>query len=201
MLSRYCGEHRATDLYILGVDDEFYSAVLPLHRVRYGWIDATDMVEREHPHLAYLGILIPAAEFPQLQAQLPLYRDRLHAWGLDSTQAVATGLSAHDIPSLVRLIHDHPESDFLVARTILPDPEHTASHRVAAANTETSRSWNRTSLSRPKRRRGRVKCDQTYSCSFAFIAVGCSTSISSDIGNQSRNIHIHPAPRPPTSAG
>jgi hypothetical protein len=136
VLSRYCGEHRAADLYILGVDDEFYSAALPLHRVRYAWIDAADVVAQEHPHLVYLGILLPAAEFPQLDQKLPLYRDRLRAWGLDSTRAVATGLPAHDAAGLLQIIHDHPESDFLVARSILPDPGHTASHRVVFANAD-----------------------------------------------------------------
>ena len=135
-LSQYCGEHRATDLYILGVDDEFYSAALPLHRVRYGWIDASDMVAREHPHLAYLGILIPASDLSRLRDELPVYRARLRAWGLDSTRAVATGVSAHDVPVLVRVIRDHPESDFLVARSILPYPEQDPSHRVVAANAE-----------------------------------------------------------------
>lgn len=135
-LSQYCKEHRSTDLYVLGVDDEFYSAVLPLHRIRYGWIDATDMVVREHPHLPYLGILIPAAELPQLNDKLPLYRDRLHAWGLDSTRAVATGISAHDIAGLLKIIEDHPESDFLVARSILPDPDQARSHRVVIADAD-----------------------------------------------------------------
>jgi len=136
VLSRYCTEHRAADLYILGVDDEFYSATLPLHRVRYGWIDAADVVASEHPHLPYLGILIPAAELSQLNDKLPLYRDRLRAWGLDSTRAVATGISAHDVQGLQQIIRDHPESDFLVARSILRDPEHTASHRLVFNNDE-----------------------------------------------------------------
>jgi hypothetical protein len=127
-LSQYCAEHRATDLYILGVDDEFYSAALPLHHVHYGWIDASDVVQREHPHLAYLGILIPAAELPQLDTKSALYRDRLQAWGLDSTRAIATGL--------LQIIHDHPENDFLVSRLILPDPEQDSSHRVAFSNAE-----------------------------------------------------------------
>ena len=138
VLSQYCMEHRATDLYILGVDDEFYSAALPLHRVRYGWIDPTDMIAREHPHLAYLGILIAAADLSQIDEKLPLYRERLHAWGLDSTRAVATGVSAHDVPELLRIIHDHPESDFLVARSILPDPERDQAHWVVFANAEFS---------------------------------------------------------------
>lgn len=136
VLSKYCAEHRATDLYILGVDDEFYSAALPLHHVRYGWTDPTSMVAREHPHLEYLGILIPAAELPQLEEKLPLYRDRLRAWGLDSTRAVATGVSAHNIAGLLHTIQDHPEADFLVARSILPNPQQDQSHRVAIVTLE-----------------------------------------------------------------
>jgi 4-amino-4-deoxy-L-arabinose transferase-like glycosyltransferase len=136
VLSNYCAEHRATDLYVLGVDDEFYSAALPLHRVRYGFVDASDTVAREHPHLTYLGILISADELRQLDQKMPTYRDRLRAWGFDSTRAVATGVAAHDGASLLRIIHDHPESDFLVAQSILPDPLQAASHRVAYSNAD-----------------------------------------------------------------
>jgi len=136
VLSGYCGEHRAADLYILSLNDEFYSATLPLHRVHYGWIDTTDVVAKEHPHLAYLGILLPASELSQLESKLPLYRDRLRAWGLDSTRAVATGISAQTPAELARIIIDHPESDFLVSKSILPDPEHIASHRVVFSNSE-----------------------------------------------------------------
>lgn len=133
-LSRYCTEHRATDLYVFGINDEFYSGVLPLHCVRYGFIDPAGVVAREHPHLAYLGLLIPATELAQVDAKLPVYRDRLRAWGLELTKAVATGIFAHDAAALVQIIHDHPESDFLVARSILADPEHTSSHHLAFAN-------------------------------------------------------------------
>jgi hypothetical protein len=133
-LSRYCQEHRATDLYLLGVNDEFYSAALPLHRVHYAWIDSTDIVAREHPHLAFLGILIPAADLSQLSRNLPIYRDRLRAWGLDSTQPIATGITAHDAASLQQIIHEHPEADFLVSQTILPDPQKLDTHRTVFSN-------------------------------------------------------------------
>jgi 4-amino-4-deoxy-L-arabinose transferase-like glycosyltransferase len=135
-LSQYCGEHRATDLYVLDVDDEFYSAALPLHQVHYGWIDPADTVAREHPHLEYLGILIPAGELPRLGEKLPLYRERLRSWGLDSTRAVATGIAAHNTTDLLRIIQDHPESDFLVARSILPNPQQATSHRIAIVNSD-----------------------------------------------------------------
>ena len=138
VLSQYCGEHRANDLYVFEVDDEFYSAALPLHRVRYGWVDPADVVAREHPHLAYLGILIPASEFPTVDGKLPLYQSRLSGWGMESTRAVATGITAHDAAELQRIIRDHPESDFLVARSIVPDPQAEISHRVEFANADFS---------------------------------------------------------------
>ncbi|HEY3840280.1 MAG TPA: hypothetical protein VGL72_27090, partial [Bryobacteraceae bacterium] len=133
VLSKYCSERRAADLYVLGVDDEFYSAVLPLHRVRYGWVDPTDLVTREHPHLASLGILIPAAEFLHLNERMPAFRNRLRDWGLDSTAAVGTGFAAQNSNELLRIIPNHPESDFLVSRSILPDPAQVTTHRVVAA--------------------------------------------------------------------
>jgi 4-amino-4-deoxy-L-arabinose transferase-like glycosyltransferase len=133
VLSRYCNEHRAATLYLIGVDDEFYSAVLPLKKVRYAWVDPTNLVGREHPHLAYLGILLPPADFARLDEKLPVFRDRLRAWGLDSTEAVATGVAANDNAGLAQLIHDHPESDFLVGRTIL---QNDANHKVAFASAD-----------------------------------------------------------------
>jgi len=136
VLKDYCEQHRAADLYILGVDDEFYSAVLPLPRVRYGWIDATNLVQKEHPHLGFLGILIPAREFPELKQRLPVYRERLRSWGLPSTRPLATGLTSPDAAGLLQILHDHPESDFLVSRTILPEPERATGHRVVVSNGE-----------------------------------------------------------------
>jgi hypothetical protein len=135
-LSHYCGEHRTADLYVLGVDDEFYSAVLPLHRVHYGWLDPKDTVAKEHPYLQQMGILIPAAELSQISQRLPTYRDRLRAWGVDSTQAVATGLPVHNVSEFLQILHEHPESDFLLPRTILPDPEKEPFHRVVFSNAE-----------------------------------------------------------------
>ena len=34
------------------------------------------------------------------------------------------------------MIHDHPNSDFLVARSMLPNPEQIQSHSVAMVNSE-----------------------------------------------------------------
>jgi hypothetical protein len=134
VLSRYCNQHRSTDLYVLGVDDEFYSAVLPLHGVRYGWTDPADLVANEHPHLRYLGILIHTDELAKLPDNLPLYRERLAAWGLNSTCAVATGISSRDAAELLEIVGGHPKSDFLVSRSIMPEPDRTTSHRVVFVN-------------------------------------------------------------------
>ena len=63
----------------------------------------------------YLGILLPAVN-SDIEPEAAPYRDRLRAWGMDSTQAIATGVSAHNTEELKQIIHDHPEADFLVER-------------------------------------------------------------------------------------
>jgi len=136
VLERYCVERRANTLYILGVDDEFYSAVLPLERVRYGWLDPAGLAAREHPHLAHLGILISARELAGVDARMPLYARRLREWGMNSTRAVSTGIAAHDLAEFQEMVLQHPESDFLVARAILREPGKDDLHRVAFANAE-----------------------------------------------------------------
>lgn len=128
VLDHYCTEHRATTLYVIGVDDEFLSAVLPLQKVRYAWADPTNLVGREHPHLAYLGILLPIAD-----AENPVFRDRLRNWGLGSSEAVGTGMWANDNAGLAQFIREHPESDFLVSRAIVQSD---ANHTVDFANSD-----------------------------------------------------------------
>jgi hypothetical protein len=135
-LSRYCGQHRATTLHVIGVDDEFYSAVLPLERVRYAWLDPANVVSHEHPHLSHLGILVSSDELEQLEAKLPVYQQRLREWGMESTEALQTGVSATSVEALQKMVRDHPDRDFLVARTILPEPEKVTTHKIAASGND-----------------------------------------------------------------
>lgn len=113
-LSHYCEARRGNDLYILDVDDQFYALVLPLARLHYGWVDRDGSIERLRPHLKYLGILQRAGE----PADAAMYAARLRAWGMQSTEALGTGITAPSYESLNELVLAHPESDFLISPSI-----------------------------------------------------------------------------------
>lgn len=116
-LGTYCKEHRATTLYVFGVNDEMLSAALPLHHVRYGWVDPSGATMRDHAYLAKLGIFVRAADFP---ATPP------------STKAFATGIPARNPAELRQIILQHPESDYLVSRTLVPNPATITTHHITA---------------------------------------------------------------------
>ena len=114
ILSEYCEERRSNDLYLVDVEDEFYAVALPLAQVKYGWYDPTGAIPEARPHLLYLGIVqdVTAPGDPQV------YADRLRAWGMNSTEPLATILRAVKAEELVTVILEHPESDFLVSAAI-----------------------------------------------------------------------------------
>lgn len=127
VLSHYCEERRANGLSIFGVEDQLYAMALPLAHLSYGWVDPGNTVSETHPHLEYLGILQHASAPPDLS----LHASRLRAWGLNSTEPLATGIIAHNIDELVTIVVSHPESDFLVspniARKLAGQEDHTIS--------------------------------------------------------------------------
>jgi dolichyl-phosphate-mannose-protein mannosyltransferase len=117
LLSRYCAERRATDLFLLDAGDEFYSALLPLPKVHYGWIDPSGASLTVHPHLRHLGILLDVDEATRVRMLAPNFRDRLREWGATDT-AIASGIVAAGPGQFRELIKAHPESDFLVSRRV-----------------------------------------------------------------------------------
>lgn len=131
-LSRYCEQRRATDLIVLDPDDEFYSAVLPLEHVRYGWIDPLESNFALQPHLHWLGITLTADEFRKKGSD-GIYVQRIRSWGLDNPKPIGTGIFAHDIGEMQLLIAARPQSDFLVPRTWL-NPDSIGGHDIAPAS-------------------------------------------------------------------
>jgi len=113
-LSAYCEERRDTDLIILNTDDEFYSAVLPLKQVRYGYVDPEDRNFRLEPHLHWLGVTLNVPEFAR--GDWGRYRERLQSWGLRDPKPIGTSLFGHEIAEFQKLVVARPGSDFLVPR-------------------------------------------------------------------------------------
>ncbi len=116
-LSSYCEERRDTDLIILDTDDEFYSAVLPLRQVRYGYVDPEDRNFRLEPHLHWLGVILNVPEFSG--GQWSGYQERLKAWGLANPKPIGTSIFGKNIAEFQQLVISRPQSDFLAPRTWL----------------------------------------------------------------------------------
>lgn len=112
---------RDTDLFLVDTDDQFYSATLPLPRLRYCFIDNTDWGRRTMPHYVYLGIILRTGEFLELPPDGSPYRERLSQWGLASIDAVATTLMFNDRRDLNSLLRARPDSDFYLPSSWLTD--------------------------------------------------------------------------------
>lgn len=131
-LTDYCQLQRTNELLILESGDEFYSSVLPLTHIRYGWSDPNDSYLLLEPHLRYLGLLLPPADFLELSQTEPIYRRRLRDWGLHDTKAIGTAIAAHYAQEFTPIIVSRPGSDFLMPRTLIPT-EALVTHEIRPA--------------------------------------------------------------------
>jgi hypothetical protein len=118
-LRRYCELQRGNGLIIVSTDDEFYSAVLPLDRVRYVFITPPGPQRRYPLDFRDLGIAIPASEFNTPQWE-QAYSRRLHDWGLPTEEALGTVVLARNNDEIAAIIAAHPESDFNLPETLVP---------------------------------------------------------------------------------
>jgi hypothetical protein len=113
-LREYSDRNRANELIVVDPDDDFYSATLPLARVRYCFVDPGHLAEREAPHYAWLGIIVTPDQFADPARWNPVFRSRLREWGLDSIEPVGTAILADSDPAVVAMVRDHPDSDFFL---------------------------------------------------------------------------------------
>jgi hypothetical protein len=134
-LSEYCEKRRPTDLFVLLVPDEFYSAVLPIPHVRYAWLDPSGSTPTLNPYLHYLGIVLAPDEFQNLARDQEMYHQRLREWKLDSTEPLGTAVYARNADELKPLILSRPHSDFFAPREVLNGiaDRVTVSHQVVDA--------------------------------------------------------------------
>jgi 4-amino-4-deoxy-L-arabinose transferase-like glycosyltransferase len=108
----YAEQQRPNELIAVNTDDEYYATVLPIAKIRYCYLDPTQLVRRYSPHYAFLGITVTANQFQDLDRWQPEFRERLLSWGLDSTAPVATNIVASSVDEIVRLVATHPRDDF-----------------------------------------------------------------------------------------
>ncbi len=110
----YYNLHRDTELIAARPDDEFYSATIPLPRVRYALVDPTGIVARTVPYYIPLGIVVTTKELLSLQRLLPGYQENLRNWGFDSVEPIGTTILMKAPEDLSELIRARPEFDFYI---------------------------------------------------------------------------------------
>src|ERR1022692_4004202 len=108
----YSDRGRPNPLVLVDTDDELYSAVLPLPKIHYCWIDPNGLVERLVPYYVELGITVTAAQFDDIEHWEPIFRERLRAWGLNSSEPIATAVVAQSDADVAKIVAAHSTADF-----------------------------------------------------------------------------------------
>jgi hypothetical protein len=114
MLDEYVQLHRGRELILVDPFDGFYSAVLPLPKVRYVFVAPGGVPPQPPLDLHYLGILVSADEFASMERLRPVWRERLREWGLDSDEPIATAVVARSREEVEQFMRSRPEADYLV---------------------------------------------------------------------------------------
>ena len=114
LVSSYCARNRANELILVDVDDDLYSAALPLAHLRYCLVDARAGAGPYAMDFASMGVSVTADQFNHLDRWVPIFRARLKEWGLDSPSPIATLILAASPEELAGIVRAHPDSDFLV---------------------------------------------------------------------------------------
>lgn len=114
LLDDYVKQQRHRELILVEPFEGFYSAVLPLPKVRYVFVAPGGVPPQPPLDLHHLGILVNAEEFAMIDRLTPVWRDRLREWGIHSDEPIATGILARSQEELERLIASRPQADYLL---------------------------------------------------------------------------------------
>jgi hypothetical protein len=120
LLRAYADRGRSNELILVDTDDEFYSSTLPLPKVRYCFRDPSHVTERYAPYFVDLGITVNSTVFADLAHWEPIFRERLRAWKLDSSEPIATSIVATDDADVAAIIQSHPRADFYLPVSLGP---------------------------------------------------------------------------------
>jgi hypothetical protein len=97
VLQNYCREARPVDLILVGTDDQFHATLLPLHRVRYAFLDSGQTADPSPLDLKGRGIITSVDEYLRQPDRPPPY---------------ATVIAYRSADELARLKRDAP-ADFI----------------------------------------------------------------------------------------
>ena len=113
-LKRYCQQQRNNELIIFSTDDEFYSAILDLPKVRYCHFASAIDPAKVSSYMYDLGLILTAEQFKKLPKWEQICGRRLRAWGLADDAPVGTLIVVDSTEELMDLIRSSPQRDFFL---------------------------------------------------------------------------------------
>jgi hypothetical protein len=111
--SDYCQRGRGNELVLVDTEDEMYAALLPLPGVHYV-MQGTPRPADYGMDFSSMGIILDAQQFADLDHWTPVFRQRLRAWGLDSSEPIGTVVFKQSMEEVALLIRARPDNDFLL---------------------------------------------------------------------------------------
>lgn len=117
-LDRYAAMNRGNELWFVQVEDQFYSAVLRIPKVRYMYVSPGANPSQFKMDFFSLGIMLHGADFERLHDLRPGYEAKLKAWGQTTGDPLGTVVFSESQPELDALIRAHPEVDMLAPRVV-----------------------------------------------------------------------------------
>lgn len=114
LLTEYCSLGRSSELIVVGLDDDLYGSALPLRKLRYALVGAAATNRQYGMPFDEMGITLTVSQFDDLSRWEPVFRQRLHEWGLDSSKPIGTLIVAASPEELAQMVATHAGSDFLL---------------------------------------------------------------------------------------
>jgi len=116
-LDQYGQLRRVNELVIVAPDDEFYSAVLDLPKVRYAFLGNVDPTKTTQ-FFYWLGVNVSPSDFCNLDALTPEYLQHLTAWGIRDTKPVGTIIAGGSSAELGMLVRCSADRDFFLPENL-----------------------------------------------------------------------------------
>jgi hypothetical protein len=116
-LETYAQLRRTNELVIVTPDDEFYSAVLDLPKIRYAFLGNVDPTKTTQ-FFYWLGINVSTADFCNLGQFTPEHAQHLATWGLRDARPIGTIIAGGSDSDLATIVRCSPERDFFLPESL-----------------------------------------------------------------------------------
>lgn len=113
-LDRYAALNRGRELIVVLPDDDFYSTLLPIARIRYSFVDDGRSRQRPAMDFRYLGITLSVNEFLEIERLRPMFLERLRSLNLDSEKPLGTVIELSSESEAAPLMAGAPQADFFL---------------------------------------------------------------------------------------